>query len=233
MDLFTSYSVETTTNDEGIDKSTYFMQTLHGRRLAVAVVIRKDADNYDCDTSMSWKKFLKASGCDHIFPLHFENKTELEHKLSRFVHQDLPMTYNAGCPKSLTVHFPDVLQFTLAWFLIDIKEPHIAKIPSCMQRHLFEHTKSEALLVHGLGQWNVIFENFSFCDGFDQFIIDNNILLGGYALFRHIGNFTFEAFVYDENGFSVKPSYSPPAYSFLSSRRPDEFNVSVRSSIPD
>ncbi|CAH9081581.1 unnamed protein product [Cuscuta epithymum] len=124
------------------------------------------------------------------------------------------------------------MQFTIVWFLFKATDLEFAKIPVCMHRHLFEHAKLYARLIYGAATWTVKVEDFSFTDGFPEFLIENNVECGTYMLLRHIGNFTFQVLMFDDLGFSLNLA-GPPSGSSITSDKPDDFMVYVESCVPD
>ncbi|CAH9071294.1 unnamed protein product, partial [Cuscuta europaea] len=138
---------------------------------------------------MAWQHFLIASGFNRLLPTRFRNTTKLEHKLNHFMRRALilPAPLQAS-----TIHFPDVLQFSLVWCLLDIPDIDTAIIPPCMYRHLFEHTKQQAVLRYGATSTTTHVEAYTFKDEFTHFMVENDIPSGTHMLLRHTGNFMFD-----------------------------------------
>ncbi|CAH9137544.1 unnamed protein product [Cuscuta epithymum] len=114
------------------------------------------------------------------------------------------ITIFPGCPRFPTFHHPDVMKYVITWFAIHIYDlDYVVRLPGCMQRHLFEHTKTLVRHVCGGGSWNVRFDDLTFFDDVDEFLLKKNVMLPSYLLFRHVGGFSFETFLYDVEGFSL------------------------------
>ncbi|CAH9109030.1 unnamed protein product, partial [Cuscuta europaea] len=203
MDLLSSCIIEREGHHTQTETLTYFVRTVHGRKLKVAVVTQTRMGEETCESSDDWKRFLQISGYWRLLPKYFRSKDELEHKLTHFVRRGSLMPPIAACPKSRSIHFPDVLQFNVVWFQLNIPAIDLAKIPPCMHRNLFEHLRPYARLVYGTTSWDVQFNDCALTDGFAELFIKNNIDFGAYALLRHVGNFTFEVFMFDKLGFSL------------------------------
>ncbi|CAH9129474.1 unnamed protein product [Cuscuta epithymum] len=101
-----------------------------------------------------------------------------------------------------------------------------------MHRHLFEHIRPNARFVYGTTSWNVQFNDCGLSDVFADLFIENDIAFGSYALLRHVGNFTFEVFMFDKLGFSLNLADKPIGVS-NPLHTPDDFLVYVESSFKD
>ncbi|CAH9111705.1 unnamed protein product [Cuscuta epithymum] len=124
------------------------------------------------------------------------------------------------------------MQYTVVWFKLDIPDIEVAEIPECMRRHLFEHTSQYARLLYGATSWTVKVDNYCFTDGFVELFIENDIEYGSYALLRHVGNFTFEVYMFDKQGYSLNLAGTPVGCS-NPLHTPDDFLVYVESSFED
>ncbi|CAH9114206.1 unnamed protein product [Cuscuta epithymum] len=113
----------------------------------VLVVAPFNGVQADCGVSPDWVMFLHASGYFRLLPRTFRSKRELEHKLRYYMNRGFYMPQLAVCPQTHDVHYPDVLQFAIVWFLITIPDIEIVKIPPCMHMHLLEHTRQYAKLL--------------------------------------------------------------------------------------
>ncbi|CAH9098897.1 unnamed protein product [Cuscuta epithymum] len=138
----------------------------------------------------------------------------------------------AACPRTDSIHYPDVLQFAVVWFLLAVTDIELCKIPPCMRRHLFEHTHQYGNFLHGPKSWIVKVENFAFTSGFVEFIMDNNVPFGSHLLLRHVGNFAFEVLTFDMEGFSLNLAGNPYR-SIMDRTPPDPFFMVVESCLPD
>ncbi|CAH9129725.1 unnamed protein product [Cuscuta epithymum] len=114
-----------------------------------------------------------------------------------------------GCARNASIHFPDLLRFTLVWFVMDIPEIDRDKNLPCMHRHLFEHTSPEVHHKYETGPWTIRVEDYTFRNDFATFFIENIVPLDTYILLRHIGNFTFKALMFDKDEISLNFWASP------------------------
>ncbi|CAH9079934.1 unnamed protein product, partial [Cuscuta epithymum] len=162
----------------------------------------------------------------------FRSKDELQHLLSHYVFNNSSLPRITECPKTRSLHLPDVLQFNIVWFLLKATRINSVPIPVCMHRHLFEHAKRYASLVYGARAWTVKVDDFCFSDGLAAFLIENNVDVGTYMLLHHIGDFKFQVLMFDDLGFSLNLA-SPPSASSTTSQNQDVFTVYVESCLPN
>ncbi|CAH9143882.1 unnamed protein product [Cuscuta epithymum] len=232
MDLLRKCVVESTKNNNGEETLSYFVKTVHGRKILVAMFTPTDEGGHECHASQEWKHFLRSTGYFRLLPKKFHTKAEIKHKLNHYLEHPAAMPVIQACPRTGLVHFPDVLQFTVVWFLLQATEFEFARIPECMHRHLFEHAKGYARLVYGGACWPVKVDDFCFSSGFTEFLSENDVAFGTHMLLRHIGDFTFEVLMFDDLGFSIDRA-APPSGSVDIVDRPDYFRVHVDSCLPD
>lgn len=70
-----------------------------------------------------------------------------------------------------------------------------------MHRHLMQHLTTSAILLHAPTYGiEVSLENMCFTTRASDFMTDHGLNLGDVVVFRHIGFFTFETFLYSANG---------------------------------
>ncbi|CAH9117424.1 unnamed protein product, partial [Cuscuta europaea] len=202
MDLLSTCTVEAKTDNGGGNTLTYFLHSVHRRKVSALVLTQTSNNKYYCHANIDCQHFLVASGFDRLLPTRFRSKGEREHKINHFMRHNLILPPPGACPMTTTIHYPDVLQFSLVWCLLDIQDFDEARIPPCMHRQLFKHTKSEAVLPYGTGSWTLPVEAYIFKEEFANFLVENEIPFGTYVLLRHIGNFTFDLLMFDTEGFS-------------------------------
>ncbi|CAH9144235.1 unnamed protein product [Cuscuta epithymum] len=135
-----------------------------------------------------------------------------------------------ACPNSTTIHSLDVFGSSLVWCMLDMEHFERVKIPPCMHRHLFEHTKSEAILRYGNTAWPVAVRGYTFDHEFTNFLVENDIPFDGFVLLRHIGNFIFDVLLFDTDGHSRNLG-EPPNANLNPNLSGDQFFVYAQSAI--
>ncbi|XP_031095212.1 uncharacterized protein LOC115999506 [Ipomoea triloba] len=115
------------------------------------------------------------------------------------------INYQSPCAQR---HLSDVTTCTITWFSITITSQITMKIPNCMHRHLMQHLTTSAILLHAPTYGiEVSLENMCFTTRASDFMTDHGLNLGD-VVFRHIGFFTFETFLYSANDNKKKGTQS-------------------------
>ncbi|CAH9111814.1 unnamed protein product, partial [Cuscuta europaea] len=89
MDLFSTCTVHTATDSVLGNTLTYFLHTVHGRKISIAVLSQTSTLGDNCNATIEWKQFLAVSGYDRLLPTRFRNKGEFEHKMNHFLRRGL------------------------------------------------------------------------------------------------------------------------------------------------
>ncbi|CAH9087955.1 unnamed protein product [Cuscuta epithymum] len=164
--------------------------------------------------------------------MRFRSKDDVEHKINHLFARRLTMPPLTACPNSSTIHCPDVFGSSLVWCMLDMQDFERVKIPPCMHRHLFEHTKSEAILRYSNTAWPVTVRGYTFDHEFTNFLVENDIPFDTFVLLRHIGNFIFDVLLFNTDGYSR--NLAEPHNSNIQPNLPGEhFFVYAQSAIPN